>query len=270
MRCCVRSTIGVAVLAAAASLAPSALAQTPANATCATAITLAGPGPSYPWSNVGAGFNGIESFPTCDPRPMFGPQASVWFRWISPFTQSVRLDTIGTPFDTRLVVYANNPCTALGAPVACNDDLSDTVLQSRVTFSAVQGTTYIIRAGSVDPTITGEGLLNFTFTGACCAGVTCSVTTPTACVGANRAFKGLGSVCNAPGSPPFTNNTTPCCRADFTQDGTRNPTDIFSFLTAYFSTDNAERALADTNGNGTREPTDIFEYLTIYFAGGCG
>jgi hypothetical protein len=110
-------------------------------------------------------------------------------------------------------------------------------------------------------------------TGACCLGVGCTVTTAAACTGAvgttSNSFKGIGTVCNAPGTPPFTDNTTPCCRADFNQDGTRSPTDIFNFLTNYFSAAPADKATTDTNGNGSQEPTDIFGYLTIYFAGGC-
>jgi hypothetical protein len=110
-------------------------------------------------------------------------------------------------------------------------------------------------------------------TGACCLGVGCTVTTQAACAGAvgttTRNFRGVGTVCNAPGTPPFTNNTTPCCRADFNQNGTRNPTDIFNFLTNYFSAVAADKVTTDTNGNGTQEPTDIFNFLTVYFAGGC-
>ncbi len=103
--------------------------------------------------------------------------------------------------------------------------------------------------------------------GACCAGVTCSIASnATACTGAgaNRAYKGNGTICNAGG-----NNTSPCCRGDFNQDGTRQPADIFAFLNAYFSTDIAVSVLTDVDANGLRQPADIFGYLNVYFAGGC-
>jgi hypothetical protein len=101
-------------------------------------------------------------------------------------------------------------------------------------------------------------------TGACCAGVTCSITTSANCTGANRAFKGAGTVCNTAGA-----NTAPCCRADFTQNALREPADIFAFLNAYFSTDAALRDLTDWDANAQNTPSDIFSYLNAYFAGGC-
>jgi hypothetical protein len=110
-------------------------------------------------------------------------------------------------------------------------------------------------------------------TGACCLGVGCTVTTSAACTGSvgtsARQYRGDGTVCNAPGTPPFTNNLTPCCRADFNKNGTREPNDIFNFLTNYFSTDAAAKATTDTTGDGVQAPADIFAFLTIYFAGGC-
>jgi hypothetical protein len=111
-------------------------------------------------------------------------------------------------------------------------------------------------------------------TGACCLGVGCTVTTAATCTGTVgttvRNFRGVGTVCNAPGTPPFTNATTPCCFADFNQNGVRNPTDIFNFLANYFDASPAIKATTDTNGNGTQQPADIFGFLTLYFAGGCG
>jgi hypothetical protein len=126
---------------------------------------------------------------------------------------------------------------------------------------------------SGDGTVCSSNPCGAPSTGACCLGVGCTVTTAAACTGAvgtaTNNFKGVGTVCNAPGTPPFTNNLTPCCRADFNQDGTRAPTDIFNFLTNYFNATPAVKATTDTNGNGTQEPTDIFNFLTVYFAAGC-
>jgi hypothetical protein len=96
-------------------------------------------------------------------------------------------------------------------------------------------------------------------TGACCAGTTCSVIEQSACSGANTHYAGDNSTCNAAG-----NNTTPCCKADFNQNGSVTVQDIFDFLAAYFSAN----TLADINGVGGVTVQDIFDYLAAYF-GGC-
>lgn len=136
------------------------------------------------------------------------------------------------------------------------NDFGDVVFNAQIASGTSAG---IIVAQAVRPPVTG----------ACCAGVGCTLATASACAASGGNFKGAGVACNAPGTPPFTNDTTPCCRADFTQNGVREPGDIFAFLTAYFSTDPAQNALTDTNGNTTKEPADIFAFLNLYFAGGC-
>jgi hypothetical protein len=53
------------------------------------------------------------------------------------------------------------------------------------------------------------------------------------------------------------------CPADYDRNAALQPTDIFTFLTAYFAGD----ARADWDDNGVRQPADIFSFLTTYFAG---
>ncbi len=53
------------------------------------------------------------------------------------------------------------------------------------------------------------------------------------------------------------------CAADFNEDSALDTTDLFSFLSAFFS----QHAAADFNGNGTIEVPDLFAYLSAYFAG---
>ena len=95
-------------------------------------------------------------------------------------------------------------------------------------------------------------------TGACCSGGICIVTDAASCTGSNTSFQGAGSACNAQG-----NNTEPCCRADFDQNGTVAVPDIFAFLAAWF----AGSATANFDGEGAM-PTvpDIFAYLSAWFA----
>jgi hypothetical protein len=99
--------------------------------------------------------------------------------------------------------------------------------------------------------------------GACCVGVGCSLTGPTFCTGPGRRFAGPGTVCNAPG-----NATTPCCRADFDQDGQRRPADVFAYASAYFDAGTLLQSI-DIDRDGVRTPSDLFLFLSTYFAGGC-
>jgi hypothetical protein len=96
--------------------------------------------------------------------------------------------------------------------------------------------------------------------GACCRGSTCVVTEDTTCIGAFSRFAGFLVACNAPG-----NNRTPCCKADFNQNGVLSVQDIFDFLAAYFGND----PRADFNGSGSISVQDIFDFLAAYFGGCC-
>jgi hypothetical protein len=64
---------------------------------------------------------------------------SIWYAWTPTVTATVTIDTIGSAFDTLLAVYTGSAVYALTA-VASNDDASG--VQSRVSFTAVAGTTY--------------------------------------------------------------------------------------------------------------------------------
>lgn len=93
--------------------------------------------------------------------------------------------------------------------------------------------------------------------GACCLGTTCSVLAQGACTGTNRRYVGNGTTCNG-----AANFVSPCCAADFNQDGVRNVSDIFAYLTAWFASDSS----ADINGGGVAV-NDIFAFLSAWFAG---
>lgn len=84
---------------------------------------------------------------------------SVWYCWTAPFGGPVTIDTMGSPFDTLLAVYAGGSVNAL-TPIASNNDLSAEVRQSRVTFNAASGTTYRIAVDGFNAA-TGEVTLNW-------------------------------------------------------------------------------------------------------------
>ncbi|MBY0263584.1 MAG: hypothetical protein K2Q20_14660, partial [Phycisphaerales bacterium] len=91
--------------------------------------------------------------------------------------------------------------------------------------------------------------------GACCRGATCEAVPQDQCAGPGERFGGAASVCNAPGA-----GTTPCCRADFDQNGNRDVADIFAFLSAWFAAD----PRSDVDGGG-RDVADIFSFLSLWF-----
>ena len=70
---------------------------------------------------------------------------SVWWKWTTPRTGRVQLDTLGSSFDTLLAVYTGASVADL-TEVASNDDLELTKnqYQSSLVFDAVQGETYYI------------------------------------------------------------------------------------------------------------------------------
>lgn len=86
-----------------------------------------------------------------------GPVTSVWYRWTAPNAGPATFDLCsGTTFDTLLGVSTGASVGDL-TPVASSDDAAGcgTGAQSRVTFTAVAGTTYAVqvdgRAGASGP-----------------------------------------------------------------------------------------------------------------------
>jgi hypothetical protein len=69
---------------------------------------------------------------------------SLWFCWTAPTNTPVTFDTIGSTFDTLLGVYVGNTVSTLSL-VASNDDIiPGQYVQSTLTFTPIQGTTYHI------------------------------------------------------------------------------------------------------------------------------
>lgn len=69
--------------------------------------------------------------------------ASVWWKWTASASAEVEIDTFGSNFDTLLGVYTGASVAGLTSR-ASNDDAATGGVQSKVTFNAVQGTTYYI------------------------------------------------------------------------------------------------------------------------------
>jgi hypothetical protein len=72
---------------------------------------------------------------------------TVWYRYTPTFDQTLRADTFGSGFDTRLAVHTGASAGALTL-VGCNDDAAGGD-QSEVVFHAVTGTTYHFQVDGV-------------------------------------------------------------------------------------------------------------------------
>jgi hypothetical protein len=79
----------------------------------------------------------------------------VWFVWTAPTTDMYVVSTCGgTGIDSMLAVYDGTACPA-GAALACNDDSCN--VQSTISFSAVQGNSYVVQLGSYTGSPGGSG-----------------------------------------------------------------------------------------------------------------
>jgi hypothetical protein len=92
---------------------------------------------------------------TGEPNP-FADTAiqSAWWKWTAPAAGTVVIDTFGSTLDTTLGVYTGAAVNAL-TTVATNDDSGGP--QSKVSFTAIKGTTYMI---AVDGKAAANGLFN--------------------------------------------------------------------------------------------------------------
>jgi hypothetical protein len=134
----------IALGAIAAALATNAPCAAQANDSCGAPTPIAGFG-TFLTSTVGA---------TTDGQPtsaclFFGSDqiwADVWMCWAAEASGLVKIETCGTGFDTKLAVYPGCACPDASSIIACNDDACS--LQSRVTFAAIAGQSYMVRVGS--------------------------------------------------------------------------------------------------------------------------
>jgi sugar lactone lactonase YvrE len=179
-----------AVLMSLAILTSTCLAQ-PANDNFANRIAITGTSALVAGSNVGATTEPLEP-------SHFVPSggASVWWRWVAPTTTTVRLDTIGSSFDTVLAVYTGTVLSnltlvarnAAGALVANGHQVS------QVAFVATSGVEYSIAVDDLYGS-TGSIVLNL-LTGM--PVITVPPRTQGVCAGSNVTFS-----VTAAGDPPL-------------------------------------------------------------------
>jgi len=115
------------------------LGPAPGNDDFADATALSGASITQgPDSNVSATKQASEPDHAANPGG-----ASVWYSWTAPSDGAVVVDTSGSSFDTLLGVYTGPSVDSLTEVAAGNDD-SAFGLQSKVSFAATSGETYMI------------------------------------------------------------------------------------------------------------------------------
>src|SRR5439155_60285 len=130
----------------------------PANDAFANAQSISGTSGSVTGSNANATKESGEPYHAGD-----AGGRSVWYYWTAPGSGSVTIDTVGSTFNTLLGVYTGGSVSGL-TTVASNDDISSgSNFQSRVTFSAVSGTTYRIAVDGSNGA-SGSVILNWSLT----------------------------------------------------------------------------------------------------------
>ena len=163
---------------------------------------------------------------------------SVWYTFTPEFRGSINVNTVGSGYDTVLLIRSSCPTALIGpggqvtcitgTGLACNDNISAANLDSQIlNFPVTGGTTYRFMVASKNqfvPNGNGDGILDFNFQYAAVA-----------------------------------------CPADFNADGTLDPDDLADYISAFFSQPPAQSA--DFNGDGAVDPDDLADYINAYFAG---
>src|SRR5439155_17723462 len=87
-----------------------------------------------------------EPMPSCS-VPV---QSTVWYAFTPNQTGVVKINTVGSTYDTVAAVFTGNSLNTL-TELACNDDVGGgEPFPSAVQFAADPGTTYHIQIGSID------------------------------------------------------------------------------------------------------------------------
>jgi hypothetical protein len=118
----------------------------PSNDDCTSPTAIAGLG-SFPYDNVAAstGTQG-QNEALCLAYGMTTIDHDVWYTWTAPSSGCAIIDNCGDILDAKVAVYAGAGCPASGTALACNDDSCG--LQSKISFTATAGATYLIQFGT--------------------------------------------------------------------------------------------------------------------------
>lgn len=149
----VSSRMAAALMASVSAVACHAPVFAQGANLCADAQYIKGYG-SYAFNTAGATTDGAA-----DALCLFSSQSNifndVWFRFVAPETFVVEVTNCSaSSLDSKIAIYADS---CAGPVIACSDD--NCALQTRVSFAATAGATYLIRVGSYSSAATGSGTL---------------------------------------------------------------------------------------------------------------
>jgi hypothetical protein len=158
------TVLAAAVMAGglAALAQPASAAQRPANDLFNRAENLTSQGCDASTDGTNVGATGQANEPSFPGVGAAAPVQSVWFKWKSPVSDTVVIDTQGSDFDTLLGVYTGTTLPGLRL-VTGNDDVdpANGDFTSEVSFEARRNVTYKIAIdGYHDQTC--EDVLNIT------------------------------------------------------------------------------------------------------------
>lgn len=123
------------------------------------------------FDNTAATTDGVPNA-TCDFLGQANIANDIWYDFTAPQDGIYEVSMCGSSFDTKLAVYEGCQCPTPADALVCNDDSCNE--QSRVSFTAVAGQCYKIRAGSFPAAQVpaGEGQIVITQTAGCVVGNT--------------------------------------------------------------------------------------------------
>jgi hypothetical protein len=129
---------------------------------CADSDPITGEG-TFIFDNINATMDGPDHA-ACESAGTQSIDQDVWFCWTASCTDTVVIETCGlTLIDTKVSVYDGCACPPTEPNLLdCNDDACPN--QSRVSFSAVTGQTYLIRVGIYPGAPGGGGTGEFSIT----------------------------------------------------------------------------------------------------------
>ena len=142
----------LATLSATIALAASGTALGQATDDCASAPALKSYG-TFPFDSNGATTDGASDV-LCNFFSNQNIYNDVWYRFTAPETFVVEVSTCTqTALDSKIAIYGGSDCSS--PVIACSDD--NCSLQTKVSFSATAGETYLVRIGAYGTAGFGSG-----------------------------------------------------------------------------------------------------------------
>jgi hypothetical protein len=130
----------------------------PDNDDCENAEVIVGNPTAF--STIGATADGVAT--SCDGGPILPIENDVWFTYTAECTGFATFSVCNdADFDTQLAVYDLAPCPPF-SDLGCSDDGAGCGQTSELEIIVIEGFEYLVRIGSGDAAVEGEGNLTIT------------------------------------------------------------------------------------------------------------